>query len=273
MTGSGLRGLFGRRGRDERAASEDLPDAAPPARGGQTRPAFAIQSGRDGNGPVSGVSADDDGEQTELRTPRWIVVVPVKPSARGKSRLDVPGAERAALARAIALDTIVAATACEFVAQVVIVTDDGSLARDAALIPALRFVPEGDAGGLDAAVGVGVAAVDPNARMPRAALLGDLPALRPEDLAAALQDAASVDRAVVADAEGTGSTLVTARAGVAWQSSFGEGSFARHVGLGCRPLQIPDASTLRRDVDTAGQLEAAVALGVGPRTAALLARH
>jgi 2-phospho-L-lactate guanylyltransferase len=222
------------------------------------------------NDPETGVSADDDGERTEMRTPRWIVVVPVKPSARGKSRLEVPGAERAALARAIALDTIVAATACDLVAQVVIVTDDGSLARDAAKIPALRFVPEGDARGLDAAVAAGVDAVDPNGRMPRAALLGDLPALRPEDLGAALRAAASVDRAVVADAEGTGSTLVTARAGVKWQSSFGDGSFARHVDLGCHALQIPDASTLRRDVDTAAQLEAAVGLGVGPRTAALL---
>ena len=72
--------------------------------------------------------------------------------------------------------------------------------------------------------------------MPRAALLGDLPALRPADLAAALEAAASVDRGVVADAEGTGSTLVTARAGVAWASAFGDGSFARHVALGCAPL-------------------------------------
>ena len=112
--------------------------------------------------------------------------------------------------------------------------------------------------------------MDPNGRMPRAALLGDLPALRPADLADALRAAASVDRGVVADAEGTGSTLVAARAGVAWQSSFGDGSFARHVELGCAPLPVPDASTLRRDVDTADQLAAARALGLGPRTAALL---
>ncbi len=51
--------------------------------------------------------------------------------------------------------------------------------------------------------------------MPRAALLGDLPALRPEDLAAALGPRRPVERAVVADAEGTGSTLVTAGPGVA----------------------------------------------------------
>lgn len=208
--------------------------------------------------------------QTESRTDRWVVVVPVKPSTRGKSRLEVPGVDRAALARAVALDTLAAATACDLVVQVVVVTDDAALARDAAMIPALRFVPEGEARGLDAAVATGMAAVDPNRRMPRAALLGDLPSLRPDDLAAALQAAASAPRAVVADAEGTGSTLVTASAGVAWTSSFGDGSFARHVASGCEPLEIPDASTLRRDVDTAEQLDAARALGLGPRTAALL---
>ena len=210
-------------------------------------------------------------ESVESRSSRWVVVVPVKPSARAKSRLAVPGIGRADLARAIALDTLAAATACELVAQVVVVTDDAALARDAAMIPALRFVPEGDAGGLDAAVAVGVAAIDPQGRMPRAALLGDLPALRPADLADALRAAASVDRGVVPDAEGTGSTLVTATAGTAWTSSFGDGSFARHIALGCTALEIPDASTLRRDVDTAAQLEAARALGLGPRTAALLA--
>lgn len=201
---------------------------------------------------------------------RWIVVVPVKPSVRAKSRLDVEGVARADLARAIALDTLAAATACDLVAQVVVVTDDAALAREAAMIPALRFVPEGDASGLDAAVATGVAAVDPGARMPRAALLGDLPALRPADLADALRQAASIPRGVVPDAEGTGSTLVTAAPGTEWTSSFGDGSFARHVALGCAVLPVTDASTLRRDVDTAGQLDAARALGLGPRTAALL---
>ena len=224
-----------------------------------------VAPGRD-----SAASARSSGRTEELlRT--WVVVIPVKPSARGKSRLDVDGVGRADLARALALDTLAAAAACELVAQVVVVTDDGALAREAAAIPALRFVPEGEPRGLDAAVAAGMAAVDPDGRMPRAALLGDLPALRPGDLADALRAAASVDRAVVADAEGTGSTLVTAGVGVAWRSSFGEGSFGRHIALGCRALEIPDASTLRRDVDTAAQLEAAASLGLGARTAALLA--
>jgi 2-phospho-L-lactate guanylyltransferase len=207
-----------------------------------------------------------------LVSPRWIVVIPVKRATLGKSRLDVPGIDRAALARAIALDTIEAAVRCELVLQVVVVSDDPALARESATIPALRFVPEGEPRGLDAAVAAGMTAIDPAGRMPRAALLGDLPALRPDDLAAALRAAASVPQGVVADAEGTGSTLVTASAGVAWVSAFGEGSFERHVALGCAALPIPDASSLRRDVDTAAQLEAARAFGLGSRTAAVLGR-
>lgn len=198
----------------------------------------------------------------------WAVIVPVKPSAHGKSRLDVPGVDRAALARAIALDTIAAAAACAEVAQVFVVTDDGGVVIEAGDIPGLRFVSEGEARGLNAAVAVGAEAA--GERMPRAALLGDLPALRPADLADALRAAASVDRAVVPDAEGTGSTLVTARVGVGWESAFGADSFARHLALGCVPLQIADASPLRRDIDTAAHLDAARILGLGPRTAALL---
>jgi 2-phospho-L-lactate guanylyltransferase len=197
----------------------------------------------------------------------WTVIIPVKPSGLGKSRLEVPGVDRVALTRAIALDTIAAAATADDVGRVVIVTDDGGLVIQAFDIPGLRFVSEGDVVGLNEAVAVGAATAE---GMPRAALLGDLPSLRSADLSEALQSAASVDRGVVPDQEGTGSTLVTARAGVAWKTAFGDDSFARHVELGCTPLEIADASTLRRDVDTVEQLLAAAGLGLGRRTAQVL---
>lgn len=206
---------------------------------------------------------------TAQQPPGWALIIPVKPAAIGKSRLTLPTVDRVTLARAIALDTIAAAAACPAVAQVYVVTDDGALVALAFDIPGLRFVSEGDARGIDAAVALGGEAA--GERMPRAALLGDLPALRPDDLAAALAAASAVDRGVVADAEGTGTTLVTAGAGIPLLTAFGDGSFARHVDLGCTPLEIDGASTVRRDVDTPDQLDAAAALGVGPRTAAVLA--
>lgn len=201
--------------------------------------------------------------------PGWALIIPVKPAAIGKSRLTLPTVDRVTLARAIALDTIAAAAACPAVAQVFVVTDDGALVALAFDIAGLRFVSEGDARGIDAAVALGGETAGEG--MPRAALLGDLPALRPDDLATALAAASAVDRGVVADAEGTGTTLVTAGAGIPLLTSFGDGSFARHVDLGCTPLAVESTSTLRRDVDTPDQLDAAVALGVGPRTAAVLA--
>ncbi|GAA2977557.1 2-phospho-L-lactate guanylyltransferase [Microbacterium terrae] len=218
----------------------------------------------------------------------WVVVVPVKDPARGKSRLDAPGVDRIALARAIALDALAAVAACDEVARVVVVTDDAAMPMHAAGIAGVRWIDETAArehraaeaiagradsvfaAGLDGAIAAGMAEVDD--AMPRAALLGDLPALRPDELAVALREAASVPRGVAADAEGTGSTLVTAGAGVAWASSFGDGSFARHLALGCVPLATTDAPTLHRDVDTIDQLEAARTLGLGPRTTAVLER-
>lgn len=196
---------------------------------------------------------------------KWAVVIPVKPTAVGKSRLQVVGSDRVELARAIALDTIAAAAACDAVAQVFVVTSDAALPLLAADIPGLRFLADGDARGIDEAVAVGADAA--GERMPRAALLGDLPALLPADLAAALHAAATVERGVVSDAEGSGTTVVTAWAGATWTSAFGPDSFARHVALGCAPLAIAASSTLRRDVDTADHLAAAALLGLGPRTA------
>lgn len=217
-----------------------------------------------GGDPVGG---GDPAGGDEPAVQRWQVVIPVKPARRGKSRL-ASGASREGLARAIALDTIAAAASCPVVAQVFVVTDDAGLPLAAADIPGLRFVAEEEARGLDAAIALGMAAAGTDAH--RAALLGDLPALRPDDLAAALEAATAHPRAVVADAEGTGSTLVTATAGEEWTSAFGDGSFARHLEMGCAALDVPRDFTVRRDVDTPDQLETAANLGVGPRTAALL---
>ncbi|HWR85387.1 MAG TPA: 2-phospho-L-lactate guanylyltransferase, partial [Rhodoglobus sp.] len=93
--------------------------------------------------------------------------------------------------------------------------------------------------------------------------LGDLPALRPRDLDAALEAAAGHPRAFVPDAEGDGTTLVTAVDGKL-VTAFGPGSAAAHERLGLVRLDLD--STVRRDVDDPGQLAAARALGLGPRT-------
>lgn len=204
----------------------------------------------------------------ELRTGAWVVIIPVKPADTGKSRLSDAAGDRVALARAIALDTIAAASDARQVARVVVVTDDADVAAAAGRLRAVEVLPEGDAAGLDAAIARGAQAAGTG--VPRAALLGDLPALRPAELDTALEAAESLERALVTDAEGTGSTLVTARAGAVWTTAFGDDSAQRHRLLGCTDLDLPADSTLRRDVDTPAQLEAAASLGLGPRTSALV---
>lgn len=202
-------------------------------------------------------------------TSGWTIVVPVKPAAVGKTRLTDVGTDREALARAIALDTIAAAAAADLVSRVIVVTDDEGVRAEFRRSRTIELIPEGDTRGLDAAIALGAAAAGVGS--PRAALLGDVPALRPAALDAALALAASVERGLVPDAEGTGSTLITARAGAVWVSAFGPDSAARHRLLGCTDLAVARDSTLHRDVDTAAQLSEAVALGVGPRTSAVLA--
>jgi len=127
-------------------------------------------------------------------------------------------------------------------------------------------------GGLDADL-LAAAATRPDASV--AVLMADLPALRASELAAALALAANADRSVVADADGTGTVLLTARPGRLLAPAYGPGSRARHVRLGARDLTgllgtlVPG---LRCDVDTTADLDRAVALGVGPETAAALRR-
>ena len=103
----------------------------------------------------------------------WIVVIPVKRAEIGKSRLRIPGVDREPLARAIALDTVEAATACERVAEVIVVTSDEVTATALRVLPRVRLVRDRSEG-LTAAIGLGVSAA-PDLR-PRAVMLGDLPA-------------------------------------------------------------------------------------------------
>lgn len=186
----------------------------------------------------------------------WTVVIPVKPATVGKSRLG----RSPDVVRALALDTIAAAVAARDV-RVVVVTADAEVA-DAASELGAEVVPEAEASGLEAAIGAGLPADGW-----RAVLLGDLPALQPAELEAALSAAAEYPAAFVPDAEGTGSTLVTAAPGVAFAHRFGPGSADLHRRLGLTELELADDSGLRRDVDLAEHLEAPA---LGPRTRAAL---
>lgn len=195
----------------------------------------------------------------------FALLVPVKTLALAKSRLSVTeAAHREPLMRAFALDAIAAALACPVVAQVHVVTDDPGFSVDGTQ----RLPDEGD-GDLNRALhhaSLRVRLAEPGLAV--AAMCADLPSLRTEDLTAAL-GAGLAARWFVADADGTGTTLLAAAPGVGLDPHFGAGSARRHEESGAAPVRA-ELSTLRRDVDTEDDLLAARALGVGVHTARAL---
>jgi 2-phospho-L-lactate guanylyltransferase len=198
----------------------------------------------------------------------FALLVPVKPPARGKSRLvGLSDDVRRELAAAFALDTVTAAMAAERVGAVLVATDDaGFSSRLSAL--GCDAIPDGVAGDLNASLRQ--AAAEARRRWPDlrpAALCADLPALRAADLDAALGQVGD-GPAYVPDAAGTGTTLYTAPSD-RFDPHFGPGSRDAHE-LRAEAVGL-EALTLRRDVDDLGDLRAALALGVGRHTAPLAA--
>ena len=222
----------------------------------------------------------------------WTVLLPVKVLAQAKSRLAaLAGERRLELALALASDTVSAVVACPEVARVLVVTSDpvagprlsslgaliipearpGARGRDSRQSP--RPSPDGSQHLLNAALlrGAAVAA----RRWPGtglAALTADLPALRPAELADALRAASDVAGPVfVPDAAGVGTTMYAVATAGQFRPMYGGASRARHAAGGAAELVLGGIAGLRQDVDTPDDLRAAVALGVGPRTAGVAA--
>ncbi|WP_055493532.1 2-phospho-L-lactate guanylyltransferase [Streptomyces sp. TP-A0356] len=205
---------------------------------------------------------------------QWTVVVPLKPLARAKTRLSDTAADglRPGLALAFAQDTVAAALDCAAVRDVAVVTDDPLAGRELATLGA-RIVPDEPAGGLNAALAH--AAADVRRLRPGgalAALNADLPALRPMELARVLDAAAEFPRSFLPDAAGIGTTLLAATPGRELLPAFGTDSRVRHRDSGAVELALDAVDSVRQDVDTGDDLRAALALGVGPRTAEAAAR-
>lgn len=201
----------------------------------------------------------------------WVVVVPVKRLDRAKTRLSArPAPQRRALALAFALDTVRAALGCPGVVAVVVVTDDTEVRTAVASLGA-SWVPDEPGSGLNAALTHGADVVRRGSADAWVAVLAaDLPALRPEELARALAAASRVPRGFVADATGTGTTLLTARPGVDLDARFGPRSRAAHAASGATALEPGPVPGLRRDVDTEVDLWDAERLGLGVATAAVV---
>ncbi|WP_183095687.1 2-phospho-L-lactate guanylyltransferase [Nocardioides stalactiti] len=199
---------------------------------------------------------------------RYVVVIPVKPPGIGKTRLvGVPVEQRVGLATAFATDTVTACLGTPGVAQVLVTTDDAQFAATLTSLGAAAC-PDGSSGLNQALVQAVAEAARRWPDLRPVALCADLPALRAEDLAAALATT-TTRTSYVADADGTGTTLYTASYGD-FAPHFGVGSAAAHEAAGAAPV-AGDLPGLRHDVDDIVSLRAAVTLGVGPATSAALA--
>ena len=178
--------------------------------------------------------------------PRFVVLVPVKATDVGKSRLvGISPSDRSRLARAFALDTISAVRATPSVGTTVVVTSDDDLARETLR---LGCVVEPDLGDLNESLRAAAAARSGTVVV----VCGDLPALRPDDLADALAQVPPGVAAFVADRDGRGTTTYAAPAD-RFDPRFGTGSARAHAEAGA--LAVPgELWTLRHDVDTGEDL-------------------
>jgi 2-phospho-L-lactate guanylyltransferase len=204
--------------------------------------------------------------------PRFGVLVPVKPPAIAKSRLTDLGDEvRRSLAFAFAADTVQTVLSCDRVERVLAVTDDHTLAARLSGL-GCDAVPDAVADDLNASlVQAAAELLRRRSGLALAAVCADLPALRADELGAAL-DAAADHRGMcfVADHERTGTTLVAAPDLESFRPRFGHRSRTDHLATAAE-LDLDAVPSLRRDVDTPRDLHEAVGLGVGRHTREALA--
>jgi 2-phospho-L-lactate guanylyltransferase len=201
----------------------------------------------------------------------FVVLMPVKPPAFGKSRLAGLGDDvRRRLAEAFAGDTVAACIAADAVAEVLVATDDAAFSTSLGALGA-HTIPDGVAGDLNGTLRQ--AAAEARRRWPKltpVAVCADLPALRSPDLDDLLNSVSTSEPCFVADAHGIGTTVYVA-SHARFDPRFGPSSRAAHLDTGAIELATA-ARSVRRDVDDLDDLRDAIELGVGRRTADAVSR-
>lgn len=201
-------------------------------------------------------------------------VIAVKRLDRAKSRLagELPIGDRTRLVLAMLDDTLRAAGAVPNLHSLTVVTPDPAVAATARRRGAsVHPEPAGTGDPLNTALADAATALrrrhGPTALL---ALQADLPALRTAELAQALAAAPNGRRSIVVDHLRAGTSALLLRDGeAALAPMFGPDSARRHLDSGAIELD-GDWPGLRLDVDTAADLTAALRLGAGPATRALL---
>ena len=194
----------------------------------------------------------------------WTVAIALKGLAAGKSRLapSVSARERGELVVAMASDVVAAARASTAFERILVVTPEPALAWR--LGSGVVVLPERCASGLDDAYRRAIRATGHG---PLALVAADLPGVTPDDLdhVAALAEEVC-GPIVVADHEGTGTTVLADPVARCLEPRFGNGSRAAHVAAGAIDVSRTCAPTIRHDVDTWAGLAALGSVDVGPAT-------
>ncbi len=200
------------------------------------------------------------------------LIVAVKRLTGAKTRLaaafDPP--TREALVLAMLTDTVAAAAAVPAVTTVTVVTPDERVAASARRLGARIVVdaaPPGHRDPLNHAITHAEQTIT-GLTSNIVVLQGDLPALRPDELGAAIDAAGAHRRSFVADRHGAGTAALFAF-GVPLDARFGHDSRERHRGSGAIELAGPWPG-LRCDIDTPADLAAARRLGLGAATTAVI---
>jgi 2-phospho-L-lactate guanylyltransferase len=196
----------------------------------------------------------------------------MKDTDLAKSRFGGLAADRRQLAIVMARDTLCAAVNADSIEGCLVVCQNESDVQSFSLPGVTVIVCEST--GVNAAITAGgevLRAEDGRGGRNIAVLPGDLPYLRSAELDDALAKAAGVESACVGDRAGTGTTMLTARAGHALNSAYGDDSLRRHCEAGAHELRVPVWSGLRRDVDVPQDLKVDAFLGY--RTRRLMERR
>jgi 2-phospho-L-lactate/phosphoenolpyruvate guanylyltransferase len=207
-----------------------------------------------------------------MTDPSVAAVLALKPIEHAKSRLAVPDPLRRRLAWTMALDTLSALY--HALPHVLVVSDQPALEarlRRAGL--GVAVISESGHVGINSALRRGASALRSQGFTTVVASVGDLPALKPESVVRILDASRPYPRSFIADASGIGTTILVVH-GVELAPQFQGRSAAAHhasgaVSLSADAIGSPVADA-RRDVDTEADLAAAIGLGVGPATRALV---
>ncbi|MGK2869317.1 MAG: 2-phospho-L-lactate guanylyltransferase [Mycobacterium sp.] len=194
------------------------------------------------------------------------LLIAVKRLTAAKTRLApvLSASARETLVLAMLVDTVSAAAAVPAVSSITVVTPDPDAAAAARALGAqvlLDPTPDGHRDPLNNALSAAEAAsAAPNIVV----LQGDLPALKPHELAEALAAAQQHRRSFVSDRHGTGTSALFAF-GTPLDPLFGLESTRRHADSGAIELD-GNWPGMRCDIDTPDDLAAALHLGLGPAT-------